>query len=368
MVYIIFDTNIWIYLANGYDPTSKTDSGSKHFEFLDTLKALRRDGKIEILINDIVIKEWKRNRHHVNQKIDKLKRKLADADKAVRDILKYAMSADDLSEKYKTGIEAEIQLNIDHIKNVEDFLTNECINTEISELIKLEIFDLAVNKEVPFHKGKNNIADIAILMSSYHYLVDHMEFDLPVYFVSNNWQDFTDGNDKNSFHPEIQNMLKNVDIKYERILPKAIELTKGIIIELDQYLAEKEYLNTIYFQCLEPLCHSSDSFQPYGYLDSELNVFYRSIVNRIPNQLELFEYTPPSELIHKKTKAGECVVCHTVHVHCPECSELCYLNWDDSQIRCFECDTSMELSNEFDDLSIIVNNLTNDDQLFEITL
>ncbi len=73
-----------------------------------------------------------------------------------------------------------------------------------------------------FIKGKNNVADITILLSSYEYLKEYMEYELTAYFVSNNWQDFTDEKDKDSFHPEINKMLKGVDIKYERILPKAL--------------------------------------------------------------------------------------------------------------------------------------------------
>lgn len=361
MVYLIFDTNIWIYLANGHDPLSNSDSGSKHFEFLDTLEHLRNENKIQILINDIIIEEWKRNKHHVNQKITKLRRKLNDADKSVKNILRYTSAFDGLADEYKKGIEAEIEANIRHIKNVEELLFSECINTEISDSTKLKIFERAVNKEVPFHKGKNNIADLTILLSSYEYLKNHVENELPVYFVSNNWQDFTDGNDKDSFHPEIKKLISDVEIKYERILPKAIKLTEDAILELEEYLKEQKYLDSIYFNCIEPLCHGSEGFEPYGHLDHELKVHYRSIIERDPNQLELFDYQPPSDLMEQTTKTGECVICNTIHVLCPECGELCYWNWDNDEIKCGNCETLMELSSRYDGLSVIINNMTDDE-------
>jgi len=358
MVYLIFDTNIWIYLANGHDPLSNSDNSNKHFEFLETLEVLRNENKIRILINDIIIEEWKRNKQNVFQKINKLQRKLDNADNSIKDFLRYTPEFDGLSEKYKEGLKLEIEANRNHINNVEDFLLSECINTGIEDSVKLQAFQMAIDKDVPLHKGKNNIGDITILLSSYEYLKEYMEYELPVYFVSNNWQDYTDEKDKDSFHPEIEKLLKGVKIEYERVLPRALKLTEDSIVELEKYLEEQQHLESIYFTCLEPLCHGSESFEPYGYLDHELNVKYRSIFEKDPNQLELFDYQIPEHLTNKKTKTGECVICQTIHVLCPECDELNYWNWDSDEIKCRECETKMELNHTYDDLSLIVNNLT----------
>lgn len=357
MVYLIFDTNIWIYLANGHDPLANSDNSNKHFEFLETLEYLRNTDKISILINDIIIDEWNRNKQNVFQKINKLQRKLDNADNAIKDILRYSTGFDGLSDKYKEGLRQEIEANRNHIKNVEDFLFSECINTGIEQSVKLQVYQMAVDKDVPLHKGKNNLSDITILLSAYEYLKTYMEYELPVYFVSNNWQDFTDEKDKDSFHPEIKKLLKDVKIEYERVLPKAIKLTEEAVEEIEKYLEEQHYLESIYFTCLEPLCHGSESFQPYGYLDHELDVKYKSILERDPNQLELFDFQVPEQLINRKTKTGECVICQTIHVLCPECGELNYWNWDTDEIQCRECETKMELSHSYDNLNLIVNNL-----------
>ena len=356
MVYLIFDTNIWIYLANGHDPYSKSERNNNHFEFLQTLKNLRKDNKIRILVNDIITNEWKRNKSNVHNRITKLKRKLACADNSVKDILKYTTRFNGLTEEYKEGLKEEIQANQDHIKNVEDLLFSDCINTGLSDSLKLKVFQLAVDKLVPLHKGKNNIGDISILLSSYEYLKENMEYDLPAYFVSNNWQDFTDEIDKDSFHPEINNMLSNVNIQYERILPKAIKLTKETISEFEEYLQQQHYLDSIYFSCLEPLCHVSESFEPFGYLDRELKVFYRSILERDPNQLELYEFEIPDYLTDRTTKSGQCFLCGTIHLICTECGELNYWNWDNEEIICTECNCEMQLSNDYD-LNVIVNKI-----------
>ncbi len=154
MVYLIFDTNIWIYLANGHDPLSNSDNSNKHFEFLETLEFLRNENKIRILINDVILEEWNRNKANVYQKITKLQRKLDSADNSVKDILKYASEFDGLAEKYKEGLNIEIEANKRHIQNVEDFLLSECINTGISDSLKLQVFELAINKDVPLHKRK----------------------------------------------------------------------------------------------------------------------------------------------------------------------------------------------------------------------
>ena len=79
MIKILFDTNIWIYLANGYNFLVKETEKSKqynahqndnpHFKFFEQLKSKVINNEIEIIINQIIIDEWNRNKNTLKMNI-----------------------------------------------------------------------------------------------------------------------------------------------------------------------------------------------------------------------------------------------------------------------------------------------------------
>jgi hypothetical protein len=75
MLHLILDTNIWLYLANGFYSES-TNPNNLHFDLLDQLIKLKEDQHFEILISDITILEWDRNKKQAYQLIEKLERKI----------------------------------------------------------------------------------------------------------------------------------------------------------------------------------------------------------------------------------------------------------------------------------------------------
>lgn len=147
----MLDTNIWIYLANGLDPISNKLHDNLHFALLETLKHHKDKNDICILINDIVIAEWQRNKEHCKLKIKKLQNKLGN-NSTFNDINKYVKSkTDDLQNEYNQAIKNEILENEAHIQRVEDFLLKDCQKIDVSNEVKLRIFDLSVNNKAPFH-------------------------------------------------------------------------------------------------------------------------------------------------------------------------------------------------------------------------
>lgn len=240
MIYLILDTNNWIYLANGLDPIKNKHHDSLHFELLQSLVKLTEDNKIRVLINEIIINEWNRNKIHCYEKIRNLENKLLNKVNAFKDIEKYATSnIDQLQKEYCIGIENEIFKNEQHIQNVESFLQNKCIKTEISEDLKLLIFDLSIKNEPPFHNKKNNIADAAILLSSVDYLKENESFwGDSIIFISNNIEEYTDGKNLNELHPHLKNLTAPVDIKFERVLPSALNISKKIIAQIEEFFVQ----------------------------------------------------------------------------------------------------------------------------------
>ena len=160
MIYLILDTNNWIYLANGLDPISNKHHDDLHYELLKSLKELKDKNQAQVIINDIIVTEWNRNKEHCKAKIKKLEQKLANKDNVFNEIEKHTTAnIDQLKEEFIQSIEKEIRSNEAHIQNVEDFIFNDCVKVEISQEIKLKIFDLSINNQAPFHNKKNNVGD-----------------------------------------------------------------------------------------------------------------------------------------------------------------------------------------------------------------
>jgi hypothetical protein len=92
LIYLILDTNNWIYLANGLDPINNKHHDSLHFDLLQSLVNLTDNNKILVLVNDIVLDEWNRNKIHCYAKIKSLENKLLNKINVLKDIEKYTTS------------------------------------------------------------------------------------------------------------------------------------------------------------------------------------------------------------------------------------------------------------------------------------
>jgi len=327
VIYLILDTNIWIYLANGLNPdTSKHDGGdSFHFELLDKLKSNR---DICILVNDIVFEEWRRNKEHSQLKIEKLKNKLKNPSAVFQEIKKYTKSGTGgLQQEYIEGIKKDIIANEEHIQKVEDFLFNNCKKINISKKLKIKTFDLSVLKKAPFHNSKNNIADAAILLSSADHLTKKMSWEREGWsaiFVSNNFSDFTDGKDKDNFHPDLKELIEESRIQYNRFLPKALDISEKIILQIEEHRKHEIWLESVSFYCQMPNCQDNEDFSPWGYLQNRMKVKHETDECNDPNQMTLFEENQQIKKEVITSGFGKCNICETLHVECPECGELTY--------------------------------------------
>jgi len=341
VIYLILDTNIWIYLSNGFDPLTSKHSDDLHFQLLDSLKKSKDSNEIGILVNEIIVEEWKRNREHCKLKIEKLQDKQKNIKQVFGDIDKY-VKTDSFKKEYIDALKNEIKKNEEHIVNVEKFLINDCIHIKTSDEVKIRIFDLSVSNKAPFHNKSNNVADASILLSATEFLNENLfgEEDSAI-FVSNNFKDFTDGKNKEDFHPEIKTLLGTIELRYQRVLPAALKLSQELIIEIQKYLEQQEWLNSISFDCQTPFCKGNENLRPWGYLSNNVKVRYENELFIDPNQLNFFPEIPVAPKIEKITSYGDCVVCGTTHIICPDCGELFYIDDIDDEFDCAECGSTL---------------------------
>ncbi|MCW3463967.1 PIN domain-containing protein [Chitinophaga nivalis] len=338
--YLVLDTNIWIYLANGLDTQSSQHSARQHFALLRSLEDLVKDGMVTILINDIIILEWERNKANAYNYVQKLKNKITDTENKYKAKIRAGTLTNNDTQVYTNEInilKAEIQIQGLHVAGVEKFIYNSCTQIPIPDKIKIQVFDLAISKKPPFHNSKNNIADAGLLLSAADYLKDVLMYeDIQGFFISNNTAEFTNGKNKERFHPEILNILPTREIIYQNHLGTALNLREEIIKEYDEFRKKQAYYDSITFECKSVTCYDREDFVRIGYLDDEI-LF--PVAQHNINQIDLFT----QEVIRKKDPitcaSGHCNFCGQLHFECPACGELVGIYEYNEPINCEGCNS-----------------------------
>jgi len=234
MIYLILDTNYWIYLAKG-----------EHPKVFDKLKQFIDEKKVEILVNQVIIDEWNKNRDDT----------IRDIEKRIRN---QAVSAENLSEfligddkatfkqiiqKYKTNEDSRINAALNRINAIEDIFNNQATWTTINDQMKIDVVQLALTKKAPFVKERNSIGDALILLSTIEYLKQHSIFASTgvklsdAIFVTYNHKDFSksDG-EKDEVHPHLAPLFDSVKMKYVRNIGQILNLTPKMVSEIDEYI------------------------------------------------------------------------------------------------------------------------------------
>lgn len=243
MVYLILDTNIWIYLAEGQHPF-----------VLQGLIQKIDEKEIIILVNDVIIKEWDRNREEIKKRIKKeiekqivLAKELDSCFNSVdgKDFNRLLAKISTSSPVFENTIDSRFQV-------IDDLMKNKSVRVPLKEKDKLTVIDWALNNQAPFHRHKNSVADALILLSSIDYIlkegintVNYNRIDVSdSVFVSYNSDDFSKdikGADKNVIHPDLEPFFNSVGMKYERNFGNILNLTGNLKIEIDEYMEYVEY-------------------------------------------------------------------------------------------------------------------------------
>ena len=179
---LLIDTSVWLDLTK--DP--------RHLPLLDALFAMTEVGETEIILPQIVLDEFVRNRERVPASS---RASLSSHFKRVKDAVVRFAAEDERNEVLK-------QLNsIDHRIATDGEAVNEAVGliemlftaTEpipINERIKARAADRAIAKIAPFHRQTNGIADAIIIETDIDAFAGQ-EDDEVLAFVTHNIQDFS---------------------------------------------------------------------------------------------------------------------------------------------------------------------------------
>lgn len=228
MFQLLIDTCVWLDIAKD----------RKQQSLLTALERLLQHKKIELIVPQIVVDEFNRNKARIVQ----------DATKSMSSTLKRAK---ELVGEFGKGLKA--RKVIEEINNI-DFLVPSLGDSAVDSVVRIEaIFETAtivgttdlvtlraarraIEKKAPFHLHKNSMAD-AVLFETYHELVSTAESKgLRFSFVTHNTKDFSLPNgDTRIPHPDLAASFSKIRSLYSTSLG---DLLKRIDPEL---LAELKF-------------------------------------------------------------------------------------------------------------------------------
>jgi len=236
---IALDTQIWIYLTK-----------DTFFELWTKFKEMRKKGEITVIVNDIIIKEWERNKQKT---IEDLTNNIKNEYKSAKNLSNYLCG--ETKESYLQTISEykdeanRIEKAKARVEEVEIFMKS-CKIIETTETQKLFIAELAINNKPPFQNKKNNFNDALILRN----ICEFVKFEYPalydLIYVSNNPDDFIDKKTK-EVHQDILKDLSPIRLKNVTQLGEALKLAPELIEGFDQWLeAELEWQAELDFEIM----------------------------------------------------------------------------------------------------------------------
>jgi predicted RNA-binding Zn-ribbon protein involved in translation (DUF1610 family) len=134
--------------------------------------------------------------------------------------------------------------------------SDNAIKIEISNEIKLNAANRAIKNEWPFFKNKNSIGDAILYESIICYKETNK--DATLYFVTDNFRDFSNPDNRLEPHSEIKDTFARLNIEYKINLPELIETLTESHLSEDVKKSYHDYMGFVLllgqkppFQCPE---------------------------------------------------------------------------------------------------------------------
>ncbi len=234
MKHLLVDTCDWI------------DLGRNHPELREKLFDLIDQGEVLIVLPDLVVTEWER---HKNSKIVSSKRE------QFRTFISHTKKVVEfLSENQRTSFLEAIQsipeetvelYSEEDVREVDDlFASDKVVRISLSDSVKVQAAEQALENKAPFKKKKNSMADALILFSFLEFLEENEVKD-GGFFVSRNTADFGGGG---GVHRDLAPLLEQQNVTYFANIGHALN-------EIEDGIASQEEINRVeqshYFELLK---------------------------------------------------------------------------------------------------------------------
>lgn len=360
MIYLLCDTNIWIYLANSKDPYSQKENEGLTQKLYNDITKLIQANDVTILSSPIILREWDRNQEHAKLLINNYENRRKSYLDGFEKII-FETNSSEIPEvlKIKSDFEEKIRTKIDNNKNHIQAIDNLLKKAKIIPLkdeTKAFITDWAIDKKAPFiGDKKNSTADAAIFFSITEYAKSVLPPTDNVVFVTSNKGDFSDPKNDANIHPDLVEFLgqNHVSIKYFKSLPLALKyIDESIQFTVEQIKEIDEEIDD-YFNNLE-YCHVCDPGEDYP-LVNYLNIYKpeeienENVTIEDPNQLKFafdshIENQKQEQITTIQTAA--CAWCGEFHIICQNCHTTSPTSNDSPVITC-DCGIKYYVDNSY---------------------
>jgi len=353
MHFITLDTNTWIYLANGTEPV----------RLLHFIKKQVDKGNITIVLPEIVIQEWDKNKdrtvkqgsikhfNEITEALDRILKLLGD--KGERDALSFLFEGKDNKDYFKDFYEAfkkkkqeVVEAINENIKLIDDlFKHTSTERIKIKDNVTLKAAQFALAGKAPFKK-KNSFADALIMLSFIDYV--EMNFIEGGLFISYNSEDFCEKKDgKKLLHSDLEPEFSRTKSLFYTIVGEALNTIEKNIVSKEELQLIKDLQNRddwydeiIYCE----VCQENDNRSNQVYFQSPYHLIDERNGQRSydPNQVE-FDFSknlpksPKPKKVHNNIEVGHCEYCNTEHFICVSCGTTNAV-WDNEYNETKECE------------------------------
>lgn len=196
MLHLLVDTSTWLDL-------SKRRDGQR---WILALRLLVKEGEVELMVPQLVIDEFERNRARIEASMTS---SVAQRFKAIKqDLDDYGVDAsasrliEDLA-RHTPLIGAMTTRNFDDVKG----LLKGGRSLEPTDVERLNVVSRGLAKRAPFHRSRNSVAD-ALLAEIYATAIKAAAADDTYAFVTTNSEDFSSATgDKREPHPDLADLF-----------------------------------------------------------------------------------------------------------------------------------------------------------------
>jgi hypothetical protein len=230
-LHLLIDTSVWLDLTKD----------SRHLPLLDALSAMTAEGEVVLIMPQIIIEEFARNRDRV---MAASRASLSSHFKRVREaIIQFAPEEGrDATLKQLSEVDHRVATGGEAVNEAVELIEKLFAGTTpvpVSDNIKVRAADRAITKMAPFHRQMNGIGD-AIIIETYIDALAARKSEDVFAFVTHNIHDFSQkGADTRVPHPDLALLFDGVRSRYETNLSVLLNELASDLIEETRF--EREY-------------------------------------------------------------------------------------------------------------------------------
>lgn len=220
MYYIMIDTCVLLDIS-----TRRND-----LPVVSALEELTSSGMIRLVISDLVIAEFNRNKKDV---ADKTRKRLSHEFKQVRNALsefggEQKEQAIEVLNEVNSRLPLLSETNYATISRVEKLIETS-LQIKVSDKAKIAAVERGIDKKAPFHINKNSIADAVIIEQFSEFVSGNQSEDNFFFFVTHNHNDFSSKNHRKP-HEDFCDIFQQSNVLYFNNTPSAIEVIDDEIL------------------------------------------------------------------------------------------------------------------------------------------